>query len=292
MNHYYSSEAEQAVIGSLLLDNTIWPEVQDRLNFKDFYQREHQVLFDLIAKKLEQGECIDALTLSHEIKDISELKEVNGEFYVLEILNQTYSTANITLYVEIVKEHAQRRKFKEILNYLDTQANEGDLKKLVQQAHTEFARLELTNLKPNHGVFSQLFSDIPHQPIHWLWLGRIARGKVTIMAGNPSLGKSQITASLVTIVTTGGIWPVDNIRCQPGSVVFLSAEDDPGDTIGPRLKAAGADLTKTRYLKRESCLRDKSRDRNRRLIEIMDIGSDSGKNVNNPVDRITMPGIL
>jgi putative DNA primase/helicase len=249
MNHYYSLEAEQAVIGSLLLDNTAWPDIQDRLSFKDFYRREHQVLFDLISKKLAQGEGIDALTLSNEIKEISELKETNSEVYVFELLNQTFSTANIISYVEIVKEHAQRRQFKEILNYLDTHSSESDVKTLVKQAHQEFAKLELASLPTDHSVFSQLFSDIPHQSINWLWPGRIARGKVTIMAGNPGLGKSQITASLAAIVTTGGIWPVDNIPCQIGSVIFLSAEDDPGDTIGPRLNAAGADLSKARYLK-------------------------------------------
>ncbi|HTY21252.1 MAG TPA: AAA family ATPase, partial [Geobacteraceae bacterium] len=71
---------------------------------------------------------------------------------------------------------------------------------------------------------------------------RIARGKVTILAGHPGLGKSQLTASLAAIVTTGGIWPHDNTRCEPGNVVFFSAEDDAEDTIRPRLEAAGADL--------------------------------------------------
>lgn len=256
MNHSYSLEAEQAILGSLLLDNTTWPEVQDRLSFKDFYRREHQVLFDVISKKLELGECVDALTLSNEVKGLPELKEVNGEIYVLELLNKTYSTANIASYVEIVKAHSQRRQFKEILNYLDHHSDDGNIKKLVQQAHHEFARLELANLNPDHGIFSQLFSNIPHQSINWLWPGRIARGKVSIIAGNPGLGKSQLTASLAAIVTTGGIWPVDNMSCQLGNVILLSAEDDPADTIGPRLQAAGADLTKVRFLK---CVQTKNK---------------------------------
>lgn len=243
----YSPEAEQAVIGSLLLDNTTWPMVQDRLSFKDFYRREHQVLFDLIAKKLEQGECIDALTLSHEIKDIPELKEANGEVYVLELLNQTYKTANISSYVEIVKEHAKRRKFREILDYLKEYTN-SDINFLIQHAQIEIKQLEeKKQSKPE--VLSERFSDIKQEPINWLWPERIARGKVTLLAGNPGLGKSQITASLAAIVTTGGIWPADGTICRPGSVIVLSAEDDPADTIGPRLKAAGADLAKAHFLK-------------------------------------------
>src|SRR5579862_3079664 len=91
-------------------------------------------------------------------------------------------------------------------------------------------------------------SDIEAQPVSWLWPRRIARGKTTIIAGNPGLGKSQITASIAAIVTTGGRWPVDRSHCEPGDVLFLTAEDDPADTLRPRLEAAGADLTRVHVI--------------------------------------------
>jgi len=87
-------------------------------------------------------------------------------------------------------------------------------------------------------------SDIQAKPIRWLWQGRIARGKVSMLAGNPGLGKSQVTVSMAAVVSTGSTWPVDRTRCEPGNVIFLSAEDDPADTIRPRLEAAGADLSR------------------------------------------------
>jgi hypothetical protein len=86
--------------------------------------------------------------------------------------------------------------------------------------------------------------DVEAKPITWLWPGRIACGKLTLLAGDPGLGKSQITAALAGIVTRGGVWPVDGTPCAPGSVIFLSAEDDAADTIRPRLEAVGADLRK------------------------------------------------
>lgn len=98
-------------------------------------------------------------------------------------------------------------------------------------------------------VICQRLSEIKAKPITWLWPGRIARGKPTMIAGNPGLGKSQITASLAAIVTTGGRWPVDRSTCELGSVLFLSAEDDPADTIRPRLEAAKADVSKVHILK-------------------------------------------
>lgn len=85
-------------------------------------------------------------------------------------------------------------------------------------------------------------SDIVSKPVSWLWPGRIARGKVSIIAGNPGGGKSQITVGIAAIVTSGGLWPVDLQKCEIGSVVFLNAEDDPADTLRPRLEAAGANL--------------------------------------------------
>ncbi len=97
--------------------------------------------------------------------------------------------------------------------------------------------------EPAPVVYRRL-SDVQAQPIRWLWPGRFARGKVSMIAGNPGLGKSQVTASLAAIVTTGGRWPVDGGCCEVGNVVFLSAEDDAADTIKPRLLAAGADTNR------------------------------------------------
>lgn len=92
------------------------------------------------------------------------------------------------------------------------------------------------------------FDDIESKPIDWLWYKRIARGKLTILAGNPGLGKSQLTALMAAHVTKGQNWPVENTSCPRGSVIFLSAEDDAADTIRPRLEAVNADLEKTYIL--------------------------------------------
>jgi putative DNA primase/helicase len=97
-------------------------------------------------------------------------------------------------------------------------------------------------------VLTRRLSEIEAKPISWLWPGRIARGKVTLIAGNPGLGKSQVTASIAGIVTTGGTWPVDRTRCDPGGVLFFSAEDDPADTLRPRLEAVGADLGRVHFV--------------------------------------------
>jgi len=85
-------------------------------------------------------------------------------------------------------------------------------------------------------------SEIEPKSIEWLWPLRLAIGKQTLIAGEPGLGKSQLTIALAAAVTTSGHWPCGEGRASLGSVIILSAEDDAADTIVPRLSAAGADL--------------------------------------------------
>lgn len=85
--------------------------------------------------------------------------------------------------------------------------------------------------------------DIVRKPIAWLWLWKIAIGKTTLIAGDPGLGKSMVTVSMAAHVSTGRPWP-DGTPCPQGDVIFISAEDDPADTIGPRLDAVGADSSR------------------------------------------------
>lgn len=79
--------------------------------------------------------------------------------------------------------------------------------------------------------------------IEWLQPGRIPKGKITILAGDPDVGKTFLTLDIASRVSTGEPWP-DGSANEPGNVLILSAEDDLSDTIAPRLKAAGANLNR------------------------------------------------
>lgn len=127
-------------------------------------------------------------------------------------------------------------------------SNERERKRSIDKAEGKERKAAANHAKTEaytspHAVI-RCIEDVQAVPIHWLWPERIACGKLTILAGDPGLGKSQITAALAGIVTTGGLWPVDGSKSDQGAVIFLSAEDDCGDTIRPRLEAVGADLSK------------------------------------------------
>jgi putative DNA primase/helicase len=100
-----------------------------------------------------------------------------------------------------------------------------------------------TDAKPKHGLNVTCFADLEPENIEWAWRSRLARGKISILAGDPGLGKSQISSNLTAVITTGGNWP-DGGKASKGSVVILSAEDGAADTTLPRLMAAGADCKK------------------------------------------------
>ncbi len=85
-------------------------------------------------------------------------------------------------------------------------------------------------------------SDIEPQPIQWLWPQRFALGKLSLIAGDPGLGKSQLTLDMAARISQGTTWPADGTAAPQGGVLIVSAEDDAKDTIVPRLMAAGADL--------------------------------------------------
>ena len=116
----------------------------------------------------------------------------------------------------------------------------------------EWTKQELEIIKAAHGLSSrehrqgakdglvlQSFAEIEPEPLLWLWPSVVPLGKITLLVGDPGLGKSLLTSDMAARVSRGAPWP-DDSKCQLGGVLLLSAEDDPGDTIRPRLDAAGA----------------------------------------------------
>jgi putative DNA primase/helicase len=87
-------------------------------------------------------------------------------------------------------------------------------------------------------------ADVEPEPVRWLWPGRIALGKLSLLAGQPGLGKSFLSLDMAARVSRGDGWPCDGGAAEPGGVVLLSAEDDISDTIVPRLIAARADRSR------------------------------------------------
>lgn len=92
-------------------------------------------------------------------------------------------------------------------------------------------------------------TEIEVKPISWLWPDWIALGKVTLLAGAAGTGKTTLAMALGAAATCGGLWP-DGSRCTAAQTVLIwSGEDDPGDTLIPRLMACGADTSRVRFVR-------------------------------------------
>jgi hypothetical protein len=107
--------------------------------------------------------------------------------------------------------------------------------------------LESAAGRPDAGPVLVRLADVAPERVSWLWPGRVARGKLTLLAGDPGLGKSFLTLDMAARVSTAGQWP-DGGRAPSGNVILLSAEDGPADTIRPRLDALGADVSRIHLL--------------------------------------------
>ena len=121
------------------------------------------------------------------------------------------------------------------------------------------------------GLQYDYFSDFKDKRIAWLWQDRLAVGKLNLVCGYAEKGKSQITLSIAATVTTGGQWPNNEGNAEQGAVIILSAEDDEEDTIKPRLKAAGADVSQCARIKSVVTMKTKgNQDSQSRLLNLYD----------------------
>jgi len=147
--------------------------------------------------------------------------------------------------------------FVEFLEVRDSQTEDeiqGEVEALVARTAPVVAAFPLSSPNgPNDRADSTpvliRMSEVEPKALRWLWPGRVPSGKVTMIAGDPSLGKSLITIDMAARVSSGRDWPDSPAQPgQAGSVILLSAEDDPDDTIAPRLIAAGADCNRVHVL--------------------------------------------
>jgi DNA polymerase-1 len=105
--------------------------------------------------------------------------------------------------------------------------------------------------------------------IVWLWLNRFAVGKIGIIAGLPDEGKGQILCYIAARVTRGLEWPNGEGHSPQGNVIILSAEEDPSDSLAPRLAAAGADLSRIHFLKMVRDRDEKTGQQRKRMFSLV-----------------------
>ena len=106
----HSLEAEQSVIGGLMLDNEAWDKVSERVSAPDFYRPEHRIIFEVMQRLADQSTPLDVITLSDALEVDEKLKNIGGLAYLTELAKNTPSAANISAYANIVRERSVLRQ--------------------------------------------------------------------------------------------------------------------------------------------------------------------------------------
>jgi len=110
----HSVEAEQSVLGGLLLDNSAWDKIADMISESDFYRADHRLIYRSISRLIEHSRPADVITVAESLESTKELETVGGIAYVGALAQNTPTAANIRRYAEIVRERAVMRKLAEV----------------------------------------------------------------------------------------------------------------------------------------------------------------------------------
>jgi len=220
----HSVEAEQAVLGGLLLDNGAWDRIADLLTPADFYLADHRLMFETMREMFERGEPVDVVTLAARIEARGEAQKV-GLGYVVTLATQTPSAANIARYAVIVTEKRARRDLLAAGHRIAglAAAAGGDAGEAVQEAQALVMALSdgqsagtdpksVDDLLPDvlrgiderfhkAGEFSGIASGFAE--LDRLTCG-LQPGDLIIVAGRPSMGKTTLAVNIAENVAAAG----------------------------------------------------------------------------------------
>ncbi len=225
----HSMEAEQSLLGGLMLDNAAWDKVADLVTAQDFYRKDHQLIFEAIGRLSESGQPADAVTLHEYLDNRGELAKVGGLDYLATLANETPSSANVRAYAEILRERSVLRQLISAGNEIagsafSTQGRTSS--ELVDDAERRV--FEIAEQGSRRGGFKSLKSILPetidridmlHQSdgdITGISSGYTEFDKLTaglqsgdliIIAGRPSMGKTTFAINIAENAAIGAKVP-------------------------------------------------------------------------------------
>lgn len=245
----HSIEAEQSVLGSLMVDNQAWDRVVDCLYEKDFYRFNHRLIFRAMADLSANNQPMDVLTVAEVLKSKNELDNAGGEIYLYELSKNTPSTANIIAYAYIVRDRSMLRQLlavateiadsafntsgrssSELLDNAESKvfaiagkgiASSGPvpilglLAKAVDRIDTLFQSKEsITGLSTGYQELDELTSGLQDSDL-------------IVVAGRPSMGKTTFAMNIAEHAAIRGNKPI-----------LIFSMEMPGDSLAMRMMSS------------------------------------------------------
>lgn len=270
----HSIEAEQAVLGGIMLSNEYWDNVAERVQASDFYNHAHRLIFEEMTALVREHKPIDIITLDQVLKNKGVLQDVGGFAYLAELSKNTPSAANILAYADIVSERAIRRELiaagnkiaemsynpkgmsvKDVLDEAErsvfhiaemrTSTDEGP-KKIDDILMETLARIDILSKSKNNSVVTGVSTGFDA-------LDRKTAGlqpsDLIIVAARPSMGKTTFAMNLCENAAMGNIEVEDefgNKIKQPNKPVLIFSLEMPADQIMMRMFASLSTVDQTK----------------------------------------------
>jgi len=253
----HSMEAEQAVLGGLMLEEAAWDKAAELITEGDFYRKDHRLVFRAIGMLAEEGKPRDALLVAETLAGMGELEEVGGLAYLGELVKNTPSAANIGAYAEIVRERSILRQLIRVSSeisdvaYQPKGANSADI---LDRAESKIFAIAEQQQKgdgpqPLKPVLAKTLSRIDalfqsSERITGLSTGfadldertsGLQKGDLVIVAARPSMGKTTFAMNLV-----------ENVMMKSGQPVLVFSMEMPADSIVMRMLSSLGRIDQTR----------------------------------------------
>jgi replicative DNA helicase len=229
----HSIEAEQSVLGGLLLDNTAWDRIGDVLSVDDFYRDDHRRIFGHIARLIDQAKPADVVTVAESIESSADKDKTGGLAYLGLLAQNTPSAHNIRRYAEIVHERAVMRKLATVGNEIADSAFNPlgkDIGQLLDEAESKVFQIAESGARGRAGFHDihQLLSQVMER-VDFLYsrenpsditgiatgfrdldskTSGLQEGDLIIVAGRPSMGKTAMALNVGEHVAVDGKKPV------------------------------------------------------------------------------------
>ncbi len=221
----HSVEAEQAVIGGLLLEASAWDQVADVINEKDFCRPDHRLIFGAIGALVRIGRPCDVVTVSDQLERMGKLDVVGGLAYLSTLARDTPTAANVRAYADIVRERAARRRCIEAARALGERAADGaTAADLAADLEREAATLRRVSPKAGTSRFQRLeFGEMrAHLTDGYVVKGLIAPNTLVLVVGGSGSGKTFFTTDLSVHIAAQRPWRGRKVR--GGLVVYVALE--------------------------------------------------------------------
>lgn len=245
----HSSEAEQAILGGLMLENQTWDSVSTKLAETDFYRTEHRVLYRAIVELSNKNHPFDVVTVLDILKSSNTLDDAGGEVYLFELANNTPSVANVSAYADIVREKSVQRQLIKVASDIADSAYhpEGrDVPDLLDFAESKvFAIADQTagdggpeNIKSVLVRTMERIDSLYHTggTLTGLSTGLTDLDKLTsglqpsdlvIVAGRPSMGKTTLVMNMA-----------EHVAIEARTPVLVFSMEMPADSLAMRMMSS------------------------------------------------------